>query len=118
MHHIVLVDVGRPIDGGRLSIGYGINSTRGHAIYDSDSELSGSLSRSFIICECISDVRATPVGVKTHALQALLELRNHGVFYEHVLFVQVLDDEGLMVLAVDVDKHGFDGCVALDESSW
>ena len=77
------------------------------------------MSRSFIICGCISDARAsTPVGVKTHALQTLLELRDHGVFDEKVLFVQVLDDEGLVVLAVDVDKHGLDGCVALDKSSW
>jgi hypothetical protein len=58
------------------------------------------------------------VGIISYTMQTLLEFRNHCVFDENVFFVQVFDDEGIMVLAVDVDEHSFDGRVALDESTW
>ncbi len=32
-----------------------------------------------------------------------------------MFFVQLLDDEVIVVLAVDINKHGFDGCIALDK---
>ena len=41
-------------------------------------------------------------------MQPTLQLGNFGLFDQNVLFVQVLDDVLVVVLAVDVDQHGFD----------
>lgn len=54
----------------------------------------------------------------THLLQTRLQLVDLGLFDKQVLFVQLFDDELVVVLAVDVDQHGFDGSVALDERAW
>lgn len=52
----------------------------------SESELSGSLRRSFIIFVCISSTFLSPYP-DTHILQALLELSNLGLLDYDVLLV-------------------------------
>lgn len=50
-----------------------------------------------------------------HLVQARFELVDLGLLDEYVLFIQLLDDVFVVVLAVDIDQHGFDGRVALDK---
>jgi hypothetical protein len=50
-----------------------------------------------------------------HLIQARLELIHLGLFDQDVFLVELFDDELVVVLAIDIDQHGFDGCVALDE---
>jgi hypothetical protein len=35
-----------------------------------------------------------------------------------MFLVEFLDNEVVLVLAIDIDQHGFDGRVALDERAW
>lgn len=51
----------------------------------------------------------------TYFVKPGLELVDLGLLDEQMLLVQVLDDVVAAVLAVDVDEHGLDGGVALDE---
>ena len=51
----------------------------------------------------------------THLVQARFELVDLGLLDEYVLLIQLLDNVFVVVLAVDIDQHGFDGRVALDE---
>lgn len=53
-----------------------------------------------------------------YVVQPALELGNFGLLYQNVLFVQLLDNEFIVVLAVDVHKHGLDRRVAPDESAF
>lgn len=54
-------------------------------------------------------------GCKTYRIQTRLELVDLGLLHQKVLFVQFLDDEVVLVLAVDLDQHGLYTGVALDE---
>lgn len=53
-----------------------------------------------------------------HLVQTRLELVDLGFLDQYVLLVEFLDNVFVVVFAVNVDQHGFDGCVALDERSW
>ena len=44
----------------------------------------------------------------TDIVQPALQLGDFGLFDQNVLFIQVLDNVLVVVLAVDVDQHGFD----------
>ena len=54
----------------------------------------------------------------THLIQTGLELINPRFLDQNVLLVELLDDVFVVVLAVNVHQHGFDGSVALDERAW
>lgn len=52
-----------------------------------------------------------------HLVQSGLELVNFGLLNKDVLLVKFLDDVFVIVFAVNVYQHGFDGSIALDERS-
>lgn len=52
-----------------------------------------------------------------HLIQSGLELVNFGLLDKDVLLIKFLDDVFIVVFAVDVHQHGFDGSIALDERS-
>jgi len=66
----------------------------------------------------VSQIAMRAITNATHVIQTRLEFVDLCLFDEYVLFVQFLDDVFVVVLAVDVDQHGFDGRIALDERAW
>lgn len=54
----------------------------------------------------------------TYLVQTRLELIDPRFLDQNVLLVELLDDVFVVVLAVNVHQHGFDGSVALDECAW
>jgi hypothetical protein len=50
-----------------------------------------------------------------YLVKACLELVDLGLLDKNVFFIELFDNELVVVLAVDVDEHGFDGRVALHE---
>jgi hypothetical protein len=48
-------------------------------------------------------------------IQTSFELINLGFLHQDVLLVKLLDNKVVLVVAVNVDQHGFDGSIALDE---
>jgi hypothetical protein len=54
----------------------------------------------------------------TDVVQPALQLGDFGLFDQNVLFIQVLDNVLVVVLAVDVDQHGFDRRVTSYEGAW
>ena len=54
----------------------------------------------------------------TYLIQTGLELIDPRFLDQNVLLVELLDDVLVVVLAVNVHQHGFDGSVALDERAW
>lgn len=51
----------------------------------------------------------------TCLIQTRLQLVNFGLLDKDVLLIQLLDYVFVVILAVDVDQHGFDRRIALDE---
>ena len=54
----------------------------------------------------------------TYLIQTGLELIDPRFLDQNVLLVELLDDVFVVVFAVNVHQHGFDGSVALDERAW
>jgi hypothetical protein len=79
----------------------------------SESELSGSFKRSLIICDC--QHRPRRVRYDAYLIQTGLELINSRLLDQNMFLIELLDDVFVVVLAVNVDQHGFDGSVAFDE---
>jgi hypothetical protein len=79
----------------------------------SESELSGSFKRSLIICDY--QHRSCSVRYDAYLIQTGLELINSRLLDQNMFLVELLDDVFIVVLAVNVDQHGFDGSVAFDE---
>jgi len=57
----------------------------------------------------------TPYEHDTYLVQTGLELVDPRFLDQNMLLVELLDDVFVVVLAVNVHQHGFDGSVALDE---
>lgn len=53
-----------------------------------------------------------------HVVQACLEFVYLGILHQEMFLVQLLDNVFVTVPAVNVDQHGFDRRVALDERAW
>lgn len=84
----------------------------------SESELSGSLRRSLIICVLCQRSACCAAQRDAYAVEPSLELVDLRLFDQDVLLVQFFDDVFVVVLAIDVDQHGLDGRVASHEGTW
>lgn len=52
-----------------------------------------------------------------HIIQPLLQLGHLGLFDHDVLFVEVLNDDFVMLFGVDGHDHGLDGSVAFHQGT-
>jgi hypothetical protein len=62
--------------------------------------------------------REVKVGASSYLLQLLLQHRQHRLLDEEVRFIEILNDELVVVGVVDVYQNGLDGRLTLDEHAW